>query len=250
MEISAAQAYTYLKFMKSPYLSVIIEAGDCAEGSLPLTLIDLDNYLSKLEISYEVLILAKSEEVKGIESITKKFSKIIKNVVFRVVDPNPSKISHIEMNGSYGLLIKNMSIPTIDCLRSILGALDNDDLSKTSELVLGYHKESGISFTNILCRIIGSPVRLDAEHLIMGFNKNISASVLNIKKFGRVAFDIELAMLSQKLGYKIKEIPLFFRPDEPVQVSYRNRFNLLMSVLKMRLSPSREYQTKRANTFS
>ncbi len=213
-----------------PYLSVILETND-EHGTLPLTLIDLDNCFSKLDLSYEILILSKSERV---QSIAKKFGKIIKDANLRVVDPDPSKISHLEVNGSYGLLIKNMSIPTIDCVRSIIGALDNDDLSKTNELVLGFHKEKGISLTNILGRIIGSPVRLDAEHLVIGFNKNISASVLNIKKFGREAFDIELAMLSQKLGYKIKEIPLVFREDEPVQVSYRNRFSLLLAVLKMR----------------
>ncbi len=231
-----------------PYLSVILETKENA-GSLPLALIDLDNCLSKSEISYEVLILSDSsasEEAQRAHSIAKKFGKIVKGADFRVVDPDPSKISHLEMNGSYGLLIKSMSIPTIDCLRSILVALDNDDLSKTSELVLGFHKEKGISLTNILGRIIGSPVRLDAEHLVIGFNKNISASVLNIKKFGREAFDIELAMLSQKLGYKIKEIPLTFRKDEPVAIGYRNRMNLLWSVLKMKFVSDRAYEVKRA----
>ena len=224
-----------------PYLSVILEANDSLVA-LPLSLIDLDNCFSELELSYEVIILSTSKDA---EIIAKKIGRIIKETSIRVIDPDPAKISHLEINGSYGLLVKSMEIPTIDCIRSIVQSLDNDDLRQSNELVLGFHKEGGISFINILGRLIGSPVRLEAEHLVIGFNKNISASVLNIKKFGREHFDIELAMLSKKLGYKIKEIPLEFRKDEPVTVNYRNRFNLLLSVIKMKLAPSGLYEVKK-----
>src|SRR3989338_4602529 len=141
-----------------PYLSVILGTNG-GTSSLPLTLIDLDNCFSKLDITYEVLILGKSKEA---QNISKKFSRVIKNVGFSLIDPDPSKISHLEINGSYGLLIKSASIPTIDCISSIVRSLDNDDSSKTSELVLGFHKKAGVSLINILGRIIGSPISLDA----------------------------------------------------------------------------------------
>lgn len=216
-----------------PYLSVIIEAND-SPNSLPLALIDLDGYFSKLELSYEVIILGKSEKL---HYIAKKFAKLLKRASFKVVDPDPSKISHLDVNGSYGLLIKNTSIPTLESFRNIIGALDNEDKSRTNELVFGYHNGDRIKerLINLLGRIIKSPIKLNAEHLVVGFNKNISASVLNIRKFQNETFDIELGILSHRLGYKIKEILLEFRKDEPVSISYRNRFKLLAHALRMRL---------------
>lgn len=230
--------------MVSPYLSIFITCNDGEADKLPVALVDIDNHLSKMDFTYEVFVLSGSEAVQG---ALKKFSKIVKGVALKAIDPDPSKISHLEMNGSYGILLKTVSVPTIDCLGAIAASLDNDDLSKTYELVLGSHREkrARAGLVNAVGRFIGSPVKLDAEHLLIGFNKNIAASVLNIRKFGSEAFDIELGMLSRKLGYKIKEIPLTFREDEPVGVNYRSRFKLLNKCAKIKLLSAMDNLTYR-----
>lgn len=231
---------------KSTDFSVVIESNN-EISKLPLALMDLDNFFTHNNFSYEVVVLAKGEEaIREAGSVIKKIQKVVKNASLRAVDPSPSQVSHLDIHGSYGYFIRTLSIPVMASLNDLVLALKNEDKMKAHELVFGaYGVDSlGGKVINTLGRIIGSPVRLDVEHLIIGFNKSVAPSVLSLRRLSNENFDIELALLSQRLGYKIKETALSFRADEPVATSYRNRFKLLISALKIRLAGEGIFATK------
>lgn len=236
---------------KSIDFSVVIESNN-EISKLPLAFMDLDNFFTRNNLTYEIIVLAKGESaIREANLNIKKFQKAAKYAVFRAVDPSPSQVSHLDINGSYGYFIRTLSIPVAASLQTLLLALQNEDKMQAHELVFGAYGADSIGgkMINMLCRLIGLPVRLDVEHLIVGFNRSVAPSVLNLRRLGAENFDIELALISRRLGYKIKEAKLFFRADEPAAASFRNRFNLLISAIRLKLAIHMDYQEKRANTF-
>ena len=152
-----------------------------------------------------------------------------------------------KVSGSVVLFIKSGLLPVEESLRSIISALDPKERKQVFELVFGSYKSAGLrsKLLNLLGKCIRLPVELGADRLVIGFNKNISSSIFNLKSFGSETFDIDLAMLSDKMRYKIMEAPLLFREDEPVNIGYVNKFNLIGHILKARFMSLASYGDER-----
>ncbi len=210
-----------------PYLSIILEKVDEYLPMLPLTLIDLDHHLSKLDISYEVLILAKD---KRNHEIADKFAKLVKKNVFRTF---PDRISAEDIKGHTCLVFRTNFISEFESFSNLVQSMNSKENTDGYELVFGAIKDesSGSGAFDKLGRLLGSPIDLRFNHPVIGFTKNVAPAILSLSKSN----DIHLAMLAEKQGFIVGELPVRFRSGEAQFSSTEKKLGLLFELIKIKI---------------
>ena len=64
-------------------------------------------------------------------------------------------------------------------------------------------------------------------------------------RISRFAFDPEILILAKRAGYKIKEIPVYWKNDLESKVKFKSVFNMALDLLKLRLNLVRGLYGKR-----
>lgn len=232
--------------MAKPFVSVIIPAYNEARR-LPLTLIDVDKHLSEQEYSYEILVVSDGSKDHTVE-ITKRFMPLINNL--RVIDNKENKgkgaavrQGMLAAKGSWRLFMDADNSTSVVEFNKMLPYF------KTGyQVVIGDRKIKGSSMIppqplhkripgilgNLFIQALLLPGIWDTQCGFKCFSEEAARKVFSLAKIDRWGFDAEALILAKKLGYRIKEIPIFWVNDIRSHVKMKDYLRVLMETVKIR----------------
>ena len=232
------------------YLSVIIPAYN-EEMRLPKTLEEIDKYLSKQSYDYEILVVNDGSKDKTVE-VAKSLIPKIKNLKVTGYEKNQGKgyavrFGMLEAKGEFRLFTDADNSTSIDQVekmwpyfkesydtvigsRDVKGAILDPPQPWLRQLILG---EGFKLFRKIILNLWGIE---DTQCGFKCFTKKATENIFPRCKINRFAFDPEILIIAKKLGYKIKEIPVYWKNDPESKVKFKWMVNMGLDLLKIRLN--------------
>jgi len=213
--------------MTKPDLSLIFPAYN-EEELIQDTLDKAVNYLKKLKISWEIIVVDDGSKDKTAATVRKYGNKNVRLI----------KLSHnlgkgaalrcgmLEAKGEY--LIFSDADLSVDIKRTkdFFYALKSTDVAiasrrtKGSDIVVHQplaRESMGKVFTALTRFLMGVNLS-DFTCGFKGFRKKAAQDVFSHAKIDRWAYDAEILFLSHKYGYEIKEIPVAWKNREDTKV--------------------------------
>jgi len=240
------------------HLSVIIPAYN-EEKRITKTLNAIDEYLKKQSYDSEIIVVSDGSKDKTAE-VVNSLAPQIKNL--RLID---NKENHgkgyvtrqglMEAEGDYRLFTDADNSTSIDQIekmwpylkgtcpesaeggfdvvigsRDIKGAVLDPPQPWIRQIVLG---EGFKLFRKIVLGLWG------VEDTQCGFKAMTKKSVEDVMPkcaIDRFAFDPEILIVAQKIGYKIKEIPVYWKNDLDSKVKAKAMINMALDLFKIRFN--------------
>jgi len=230
------------------YLSVIIPAYNEARR-LPKTLTEIDKYLRKQSYDYEILVVNDGSRDK-IAEVVRCLTPGVKHL--RLIDNKENKgkgavvrQGMLEAKGEFRLFTDADNSTSIDQLEKMW-----PEFEKGSDIVIGSRDVKGAVLNppqpwlrNV---ILGEGFRL-LRKIIVGlwelgdtqcgfkcFTKKAAENIFPKCKIDRFAFDPEILVIAKKLGYKIKEISVYWKNDPESKVKFKSMIKMLIDLFKIR----------------
>ncbi len=258
------------------YLSVIIPAYN-EEKRLPKTLEEIDRYLSRQsypsagsgQASYEILVVNDGSKDKTAETVKSLIPKI-KNL--KLIDNKENKgkggvvrQGMLEAKGGYRLFTdadNSTSIDQIEKMWPYLKGTCPEPAEGGYDIVVGSRDIKGAVLDPpqpfLRNAILGEGFKLFRKIIIglwgiedtqCGFKCFTGESAENIFpkcKINRFAFDPEILVISKKLGYKIKEIPVYWKNDLESKVKFKSMAKMAIDLFKIRCNSIKGLYDKKA----
>jgi len=232
------------------HLSIIIPAYN-EEKRLSKTLEALDRYLSNQSYDYEILVVDNgstdktapivrnlANQVKGLKLIegspTRGKGFAVKKGIlasqgdFRIfIDAdNSTSIDQIEkmwpeFKNGYGLVIGS---------RDVKGAVLDPPQPWLRNIILG----KGFKLYRKL--IIGLWEIQDTQCGFKCFTKKAAEEIFPKCQIDHFAFDPEVLVVGKSLGYKIKEIPVYWKNDPESKVNFKSIISMALDLIKIKLN--------------
>jgi len=230
------------------YLSVIIPAYN-EEKRLPKTLEEIDKYLSRQSYDYEILVVNDGSRDKTVE-VAKSFIPKIKNLIVTGYEKNQGKghavrFGMLEAKGDFRLFTDADNSTSIDQIekmwpyfkedfnivigsRDVKGAVLDPPQPWLRQIILG---EGFKLFRKI---IVGLWRIEDSQCGFKCFTKIAAENIFPKCKINRFAFDPEILIIAKKLGYKINEIPVYWKNDLESKVKFKSMIKMALDLFKIR----------------
>ena len=232
------------------YLSVIIPAYN-EQNRLPKTLEEINKYLSRQSYNYEIIVINDGSKDKTSEVVKGLMNKI-KNL--RLIDNKKNhgkgyvtKQGMLEATGQYRLFTDADNSTSIDQIEKMWPYF-----GKGFDIVIGSRDVSGAILDPpqpwIREVILGNGFKLirkiivnlweieDTQCGFKGFSKKAAENIFPRCKIERFAFDPEILIIGKKLGYRIKEIPVYWKNDPESKVNFKNIIKMAIDLLKIRFN--------------
>jgi len=230
------------------YLSVIIPAYN-EEKRLPGTLADIDNYLKSQNYDYEILVVENGSTDKTAE-IVKKLAIQIKGL--RLIEGSNKggkgsavKRGMLEASGDYRIFTDADNSTTIDQVekmwpafkagfdivigsRDIKGAVLNPPQPWLRQFILG----DGFKLYRKL--VLGLWNLEDTQCGFKGFSKRAAENIFPKSVISHFSFDPEILIIGERMGYKIKEVPVIWKNDLGSKVKPSSMISMAFDLLKIR----------------
>ncbi|PIZ89835.1 MAG: hypothetical protein COX88_01740, partial [Candidatus Nealsonbacteria bacterium CG_4_10_14_0_2_um_filter_35_20] len=245
------------------HLSVIIPAYN-EEKRLQETLIEIDNYLSRQAYSYEIIVVDDGSKDRTAQLVKDLIFKV-KNL--RLIDNKENRGKGyvvrqgiLEAKGEYRLFTDADNSTSLDQIekiwpefekgydiiigsRDIKGAVLDPPQPFLRKIILG---KGFRLLTQIICGTWGV---LDTQCGFKCFSSLAAENIFPRCKISRFAFDPEILVIAKKLGYKIKEIPVYWKNDPESKVKFKNIFNMFFDLFRIRKNIIlRNYNVKEKET--
>jgi len=229
------------------YLSVIIPAYN-EEKRLPKTLEEIDKYLRKQTYDYEILVVNDGSKDRTVE-VAKSLIPKIKNLIVTGYEKNQGKgyavrFGMLEAKGEYQLFTDADNSTPIDQIEKMWPELEKGfDIVIASRDLKGavidppqpfYRRFLGEVFGFLTSLICGLWEIKDTQCGFKGFKKEAVEKIFPKCKINRFAFDPEILILAKKMGYKVKEIPVYWRNDPESKVKFKSMVKMGIDLLKIR----------------
>jgi len=233
------------------HLSVIIPAYN-EEKSIAKTLEEIDNYLSKQSYDYEILVINDGSRDGTAEKVNSLLSRI-RNL--RLIDDKGNhgkgysvRQGMLETKGDFRLFTDADNSTSIDQVEKIW-----PEMEKGYEIIIGSRDIKGAVLDPpqpwIRNVILGEGFKLfrkaviglwgieDTQCGFKCFTKKAAEDVSSKCKIDRFAFDAEMLIVARKLGYKIKEIPVYWKnnPDSRVKIGSMIKMALDLLIIRKNL---------------
>lgn len=231
------------------YLSVIIPAYN-EEKRLTKTLIEIDKYLKAQSYDYEIIVVNDGSKDETGKVVKELFSEI-ENL--RLID---NKDNHgkgyvvrqgmLDAQGKFRIFTDADNSTSINQIEKMW-----PEFEKGFDVVIGSRDIKGAvldppqSWSRIL---LGNTFNLLVQILCglwgiwdtqCGFKCLTAEAVKDIFpkcRINRFAFDPEILVVAKKSGYKIKEIPVYWRNDPDSKVKLKSMMKMGIDLLKIRWS--------------
>lgn len=230
--------------MTRPYLSVVIPAWNEARR-LPLTLIDLDRHLSSKEFSYDITVVVSPGTDNTLE-ILKRFETIIKNFKVIALQENQGrglavKTGMLSAKGNWRVVMDADNSATIMEFEKFQPYLGDYDILIGSRYVTGGQSEPPApqmrrvmdTIGNWLIRTFITPGIRDTNCGFKCFSASTADKLFRMAQTNGWALDAEILRLAQKAQYKIKEIPIFWSYQAPMNSASRSQLKIFTEYLKV-----------------
>jgi len=238
-----------------PYLSVIIPAYNEAKR-LPLTLIDIDRHLSKVDFSYEIIVI-NNNSTDATAEVVERFSHLIKNLkLINCKVPGKGaavKKGMLEAKGEIRLFTDADNSTSIDQFSKMIpyfparggsaaGGKEDYDVVFGSRDIEGakmvppqpWYKRFAGDVGNLIIQILLLPGIWDTQCGFKAFTEEAARKIFPLLKTERWAFDVEILALAKKMGYKIKEIPVVWVNDPFSRIKASSYIQVLLEVFKIK----------------
>jgi len=230
------------------FLSVIIPAYN-EEKRLPKTLEEIDKYLSRQSYDYEIIVVndgSKDETAKVVRNLEIR----IKNL--KLIDNRENhgkgyvvRQGLLEAKGEYRLFTDADNSTSIDQVekmwpwfeqgydvvigsRDVKGAILDPPQPWLRQIILGE------GFKLLRKIIVGLWRVQDTQCGFKALSARTANDILLRCKINRWAFDPEILVITKKLGYKIKEIPVYWKNDPESKVKLKGMIRMGIDLLKIR----------------
>ncbi len=232
------------------YLSVIIPAYN-EEKRLPLTLLEIDRYLKRQPYDYEIIVASDGSKDKTAEE-TKKLMPRIKNL----------KLLDFKENRGKGCVIRQAMLKAQGEIRLFTDADNSTSINQVEkmwpqfennyQIVIGSRDVKGAILDppqpwirNIL---LGQGFKLfrkivvdlwqikDTQCGFKAFSKKAAQDIFPKCRIDRFAFDPEVLLIAKKMGYKIKEIPVYWKNDPESKVKIKSMLKMALDLIKIRIN--------------
>jgi dolichyl-phosphate beta-glucosyltransferase len=229
-------------------LSVVIPVYN-EEKRIPNTLREIDKYLRGQNYDYEILVVNDGSKDRTVE-IVRGLTSDIKNLKVTGYEKNQGKGYAVrfglkEALGDYRLFTDADNSTSIDQIekmwpefekgfdvvvgsRDIKGAVLDPPQPWWRQIILG----EGFKLYRKL--IIGLWGIEDTQCGFKGFEKEAVTKILPKCRINRFAFDPEILVLAKKFGFKIKEIPVYWKNDPESKVKFKSIFKMALDLIKIR----------------
>ena len=232
------------------YLSVIIPAYN-EERRLPKTLREIDRYLRNQNYDYEILVVNDGSKDKTVE-VANSLLPEIKNLKVTGYKKNQGKgyavrFGMLEAKGDYRLFADADNSTSIDQIEKVW-----PEFEKGYDIVIGSRDIKGAVLSPpqpwVRKLILGEGFKLYRKIIIglwgiedtqCGFKcfvKKAAEETFQKCRINRFAFDPEILVIAKKFGYKIKEIPVYWKNDPESKVKFKSIFKMALDLMKIRLN--------------
>ncbi|MDD4761743.1 MAG: glycosyltransferase family 2 protein [Candidatus Pacebacteria bacterium] len=231
---------------KEIYLSVVIPAYNEATR-LPMTLVDVDKKLLEMNLpSYEILVVDDGSK-DATADIVERFKPLVKNLRLITNSENHGKgfvvrQGMLEAKGEIRIFMDADNSTTIDQFLKMKPFFDEG-----AQIVIGSRTVKGAELDPpqpFLKRIMGKAGNLfiqlvavsgiwDTQCGFKAFKRTAAEDIFSRTTIDRWAFDIEALALARRLGYEIKEVPVYWKNDINSHVKLSSYFQVLLETVKI-----------------
>ena len=228
-------------------LSVIIPAYN-EEKRLPKTLKAVDEYLRNQNYDYEIIVVNDGSK-DDTALVVKDFKPQIVNL--RLIDRKENKgkgytvkEGMLNAKGDYRLFMDADNSTTIDQIEKMWPWFEREyDIVIGSRDIEGavldppqplYRRLVGKIFRlarDIICDIWGI---YDTQCGFKCFKKEVVETIFPKLRIERFAFDVEILLLAKMHGFKIKEIPVYWRNNPDSKVKFKSAIRMGLDLFKIR----------------
>ena len=228
-------------------LSVIIPAYN-EERRLPKTLEEIDKYLSKQSYEYEILVVNDGSR-DNTRDVARSLIPKIKNLKVTGYEKNQGKgyavrFGMLEAKGDFRIFTDADNSTSIDQIEKMWPYFEKGyDIVFGSRDVKGaildppqpfFRRFLGEAFGFLTNLIVGTWGIADTQCGFKCFSKKAAEDIFPRCKINRFAFDPEFLIIAKKFGYKMKEIPVYWRNDLESKVKFKWMVNMGLDLLKIR----------------
>jgi dolichyl-phosphate beta-glucosyltransferase len=239
------------------FLSIIIPAYN-EEKRITKSLIEIDQYLRAQKYDYEIIVVNDGSQDKTAEIVEKLNdpghplgNTPIKNLYLIDNKKNMGKgfvvrQGFLRAMGEYRLFTdadNSVSINQVENFmpyfndgysivigsRSVKGAILNPAQPRCRRFL-------GNVFSIMVKAINGLRGIKDTQCGFKIFNSKSADALCPKCKINRWAFDVEILILAQKLGYKIKEVPVIWKNNIYSRVDFKSMFGSIIDLIKIRFN--------------
>ncbi len=227
--------------MKDIKLSVIIPAFNEAHR-IGKTLEAINNYLSKQNYSYEIVVVDDGSRDETV-NIVKKLAAKVKNLQVISNSVNRGKGATVKQgmlasSGNFRLFTDADNSVSIDQIEKFWPYFDQgfDVVIGSIELPgaqisekAGWHRRFFGKLIKMIIRFLISPVRdiHDTQRGFKMFSAQAAQAIFPKLTISRWLFDVEVLTLGKKLNFKIKEVPVIWNNLGDSKIKISHIFNIL-----------------------
>jgi len=245
------------------YLSVIIPAYN-EENRLPQTLREINDYLKKQNYESEIIVVSDGSTDRTCEVVRDLMAEINPSTELRVnAEPSRSiknlrliefkenqgkgfgvKEGMLQAKGEYRLFTDADNSTSIDQVEKMWFYFDEGfDIIIGSRDVKGavldppqplFRRFTGEAFKLVRKIIVGLWEIEDSQCGFKCFTKKSAEDIFPKCKIDRFSFDPEILLIAKKLGYKIKEIPIYWKNDLVSKVKLKSMIKMAIDLVKIK----------------
>ncbi len=232
-----------------PHLSVIIPAYD-EEKRIGKTLLAVDQYLSKQNYDYEILVVSDGSKDKTAE-VVNNFQRMVRNL--KIID---NKENHgkgwvvrqgmLQAQGEFRVFTDADNSTTIDHIEKAwpylkqgfdvaIGTRDSRDHKEAKQAVpQSFLKRTLGDVSNILIQALAVWGIWDTQCGFKVFSEKAAKEVFSRCLIDRWGFDIEALAVAKRLGLKIALIPVHWINDPVSKVNLKGYLKTFIELLQIK----------------
>jgi dolichyl-phosphate beta-glucosyltransferase len=235
--------------MAGVYLSVIIPAYN-EEKRLPKTLKEINDYLKKQNFESEIIVVSDGSTDKTCEVVEDLKSEITNlSLICEKINRGKGygvKIGMLNAKGKFRLFTDADNSTPISEIEKFW-----PEFEKGADIVIASRDKKGAILDPpqpLFRRFVGEVFKY-LRKIIVGlweiedtqcgfkcFKGEVAEKIFPKAKIERFAFDPEILLIAKKMGFKIKEVPVYWKNDLQSKVKLKSMVKMLIDLFKIRFN--------------
>jgi len=235
--------------MSEIHLSVIIPAYN-EEKRLPRTLEEINNYLKKQNFEFEIIVVSDGSTDRTCEVVENLKSQIPNlKLICEKINRGKGygvKIGMLNARGKYRLFTDADNSTPISEIEKFWTEFEKGaDVVIASREIKGaildppqplFRRFVGEVFKYLRKIIVGLWEIEDTQCGFKCFKGEIAEKIFPKAKIERFAFDPEILLIAKRMGFKIKEVPVYWKNDLQSKVKFKSMIKMLIDLFKIRFN--------------
>jgi len=235
--------------MSEIYLSVIIPAFN-EEKRLPKTLREIDEYLREQSFEFEIIVVSDGSTDRTCEVVENLKSQIPNlKLICEKINRGKGygvKVGMLNAKGKYRLFTDADNSTPISEIEKFWAEFEKGaDIVIASRDIKGaildppqplFRRFVGEVFKYLRKIIVGLWEIEDTQCGFKCFKGEAAEKIFPKAKIEKFAFDPEILLIAKKMGFKIKEVPVYWKNDLQSKVKFKSMIKMLIDLFKIRFN--------------